>query len=64
MNVVPRLTRSQNSAWDNRSRREVLTTGVAVAGGSLLNVRASAAGDMPNMPRTELADGLSISQVI
>lgn len=64
VNFLPSLTRSHCIAWNHHTRREVLSSGVAVLGASMLNARASAATEMPQMPKVELAEGLSISQVV
>ncbi len=60
---LQRVTRSHCSALRYGSRREILQAGIAVAGASMFHACASLAADMPQVPRTEVAEGLQISQV-
>lgn len=57
------ITRSRCNIWNSNSRRELLIAGVVVSSASNLTVRASASAQMPQVPKTDLAEGLSISQV-
>lgn len=59
---LPRSRAHSCAARSEHRRREILQAGVAIAGSSLLHVRASAASEMPLVPKADLAPGLSISQ--